>query len=125
VSSLEHAQMYYGRFGRNEFHKSLDLNAEPQYNINRYNTGNNLMAEKGKLKLTEDQMVSIKERRQYKSERDALAPLTQSYKTGDYQHYVKNCRENRQKSEILEIRKRMSRSMEISHMPEHYKETSI
>ena len=125
VSSLEHAQMYYGRFGRNEFHKSVDLNAEPRYNINRDNVGNRIMAEKGKLKLTEDQMVSIKERRQYNSERDALAPLTQSYKTGDYQHYVKNCRETRRKSEILEIRKRMSRSMEISHMPEQYKETSI
>jgi hypothetical protein len=119
VNTLEHANYYYGRFGRNEFHKSVDLNAAPSYQITKNTHGNQFLEQSGKIKLSDSQLTSIRATRQKaQSEREIPAPPQESYKTGEYANYVKNSRENRRKSEIIEIRKKMSQSMDLTQHPE-------
>jgi hypothetical protein len=119
VNTLEHANYFYGRFGRNEFHKSVDLDAAPNYQINKYQQGNQFLQQSGRIKLSEEQLISIRATRQKaNSEREIPAPRLQSYKTGESANYVKNSRENRRKSEILVIRKKMSQSMDLTNNPE-------
>jgi hypothetical protein len=126
VSSLEHANYFYGRFGRNEFHKSVDLSLAPSYQSTKNTHGNNFLQQSGKIKLSDSQLSQIRATRQKaSSEREIPAPRQESYKTGEYANYVKNSRENRRKSEIIEIRKKMSQSMDLTEHPTQHPETSI
>jgi hypothetical protein len=119
VNTLEHANYFYGRFGRNEFHKSVDLSAAPSYQITKNTHGNQFLEQSGKIKLSDSQLISIRATRQKAhSEREIPAPPPESYKTGEYANYVKNSRENRRKSEIIVIRKKMSQSMDLTQHPE-------